>query len=65
MNTFRACAQYRMSLEIILINLHILFILCKNIFIPYSAVAYVTKKCSRGFRLLIRVIIYQIVHLDK
>ena len=24
-----------------------------------------TKTCSRSFRLLIRVVIYQIVHLDK
>ena len=30
-----------------------------------SAVAYVTKICSRSFRLLIRVVIYQIVHIDK
>ena len=30
-----------------------------------SAVAYVSKTRSRSFRLLIRVVIYQIVHLDK
>ena len=30
-----------------------------------SAVAYVTKTCCRSFRLLIMVVIYQIVNLDK
>ena len=36
-----------------------------NLLVSTSAVAYVTKTCSRSFRLLIRVIIYQIVHIDK
>ena len=33
--------------------------------VSISAVAYVTKTCSHSFRLLIRIVIYQIVHLDK
>ena len=36
-----------------------------NAILPVSAVAYVTKTCSRSFRLLIRVVVYQIVHIEK
>ena len=40
-------------------------VMCTPGLLPGSAVAYVTKTCSRSFRLLIRVVIYQTVHIDK